>query len=103
MVRRIRDEQVHAADIAPGTCKVIGVGDLSVTVYNVGGTFYATQSACTHAGGPLCEGSMAGEVVMCPWHGSRFNVRTGEVVQDPADKPLTTYPVSIQDGIVVVG
>ena len=39
-------------------------------------------------GGPLPDGSLAGEVVTCPWHGSQFDVRTGEVVHDPAVQPL---------------
>ena len=94
---------LRAEDIAPGTCKLAQVGGKQIAVFNVGGQFYASQSQCTHRGGPLCEGSLAGEIVTCPWHGSQFNVRTGEVVMDPAEDPLVTYPVQVKDGVLVVG
>ncbi len=42
-------------------------------------TFYATQNECTHAEGPLCEGTLEGAIIECPWHGSKFDVRTGAV------------------------
>jgi nitrite reductase/ring-hydroxylating ferredoxin subunit len=68
-------------------------------VYNVDGIFFATQNACTHQQGPLNEGTLEDCIVECPWHGSRFDVRTGEVVQGPAKEPLRTYRVII-DGPV---
>lgn len=89
--------------IEPGSCKVVAAGGREVTVFNVDGTLYATQVECTHQGGPLCAGSFLGEIVTCPWHGSQFNVRTGEVVNDPAKEPLKTYPVSIVNGDVMIG
>ena len=46
-------------------------------VYNIDGAFYATGNACTHTGGPLSEGDLAGQVVTCPLHGSQFDVTTG--------------------------
>jgi nitrite reductase/ring-hydroxylating ferredoxin subunit len=91
-----------AADVAPGTCRKAYINGQEINIYNVDGQIYATQSACTHEGGPLCEGELAGDVVTCPWHGSQFNVRTGEVVMDPAKRPLVTYAVTVTDGIVTV-
>ena len=102
MPRIIDNPVLLAADIPPASCATIVVQRQAITVFNVDGEFYATQANCTHAGGPLCKGSMAHEVVMCPWHGSRFNVKTGEVVQDPAEEPLTTYPVTVQDGRIII-
>ncbi len=103
MTVRNSTRPLQASEVTPGTCKTAQVGDKEVTVFNVDGQFYATQTECTHRGGPLCEGSLAGEIVTCPWHGSRFNVRTGEVVQDPADEPLATYPVQVKDGSLLIG
>jgi 3-phenylpropionate/trans-cinnamate dioxygenase ferredoxin component len=94
---------LRAADVPAGTCRKAYVNGKEIAVFNVGGQFYATQSNCTHAGGPLCDGSLAGEIVTCPWHGSQFNVRTGEVVQDPAEEPIATYPIEVEDGVLVAG
>ena len=68
-----------------------------MAVYNADGALYATQGACTHRGGPLSEGDLAGHVVTCPLHGSQFDVTTGQVLQGPATEPLTCYRV-IVDG-----
>jgi 3-phenylpropionate/trans-cinnamate dioxygenase ferredoxin subunit len=91
------------ADIAPGTCKSGRVAGKEIAVFNVDGEFYAIQADCTHAGGPLCEGALWGDIVTCPWHGSEFNVKTGEVVTDPSDEPVKTYKVRVVDGAIVVG
>ncbi len=70
-----------------------------IAVYNVGGNFYATSDECTHAGGPLTEGVLKGNEVICPWHDLCFNVITGEVTCPPADEPLKTYRVIIDGDI----
>jgi len=103
MARRARTRAMRANEIAPGTCVKAILNGKEVAIFNVDGQFYATQSECTHMGGPLCEGSLSGEVVTCPWHGSQFNVRTGEVVMDPADEPIETHPVMVRDGLLVLG
>ena len=82
-------------DIAPGVMTLVG----EVAVYNVDGSFYATDNACTHKQGPLNEGTLDGCLVECPWHGSKFDVRTGQVTLGPAKQPLKTYRVTL-DGPV---
>lgn len=56
----------------------------SGSLFNVDGTFFALDNTYTHRGGPLAEGEISGHEVTCPWHGARFDVRTGEVVGPPA-------------------
>jgi 3-phenylpropionate/trans-cinnamate dioxygenase ferredoxin subunit len=53
-------------------------------------------------GGPLSEGSLAGEELECPWHGARFNVRTGQATEMPAVEPVATFPVKVENGQVFV-
>ncbi|MFN2166995.1 MAG: Rieske 2Fe-2S domain-containing protein [Anaerolineae bacterium] len=87
------------ADLKPGQPTRVEVDGAAVAVYNVDGTFYATQDECTHADGPLSEGDMDGAVVICPWHASCFDVTTGAVVEGPAKEPLQVYRVVV-DGDV---
>jgi nitrite reductase (NADH) small subunit/3-phenylpropionate/trans-cinnamate dioxygenase ferredoxin subunit len=65
-------------DIPPGTGRTVEVKGIWIALFNVNGRFYAVDNTCPHSGGPLGEGKLDGEIVECPWHGWRFNVRTGE-------------------------
>lgn len=69
--------------IPPGTCRTVEIEGIFLALCNVNGNFLAVDNTCPHAGGPLGEGTMDGEVVECPWHGWRFNVRTGERPENP--------------------
>ncbi len=100
--RGLETRDMKADEIAPDSCKTGVVNGKQVAIFNIEGTLYATQAECTHRGGPLCEGSIWGGVVTCPWHGSEFNIKTGEVIEGPADKPLQTYEVSVEDGKIVL-
>jgi nitrite reductase/ring-hydroxylating ferredoxin subunit/uncharacterized membrane protein len=73
-----------------------------VLLVRLKGTIYAIASTCTHAGGPLDEGTLEGEVVTCPWHGSRFCVRDGEVRGGPATFPQTRFEARVRAGKVEV-
>ena len=64
--------------------KLVEAGGHRIAVFNVGGSYYAIENTCPHRGGPLAEGMVVGEEVICPWHGSRFNVKTGSVLTPPA-------------------
>lgn len=86
-------------DVKPDRSVLVVVNGEDVAVFNVDGTFFATQNACTHADGPLNEGDMDGCQVMCPWHASVFDVRDGSVILGPASDPLKTYKVVIEGEI----
>jgi nitrite reductase/ring-hydroxylating ferredoxin subunit/uncharacterized membrane protein len=55
--------------------------------------YAAFQDRCTHKGGPLSDGVLICGTVQCPWHGSQFDVRSGEVKCGPAEKKIRTYPI----------
>jgi nitrite reductase/ring-hydroxylating ferredoxin subunit len=66
-------------DIAVGQGMLIEVNGLAVAVFNAGGgRFHATSALCPHEDGPLAEGWLEGDVVVCPWHGFDFDLATGE-------------------------
>ena len=90
-----------ASDLAPGQCTEATVGDTSVALYNVEGTFYATSNLCLHRGGPLGQGMLQGPEVMCPWHAWSWNVTTGENAANGTLK-IPTYEVKVEDGQVFV-
>lgn len=70
-------------EILPGTCRTVEVDGIFLALCNVNGTFLAVDNTCPHAGGPLGEGSLEEDVLECPWHGWRFNVRTGKRPENP--------------------
>ncbi len=66
------------SDLKPGECKTVVAGDRELALANVGGKFHACDNTCPHQGGPLGEGILDGQNIVCPWHGWRFNVTTGK-------------------------
>jgi 3-phenylpropionate/trans-cinnamate dioxygenase ferredoxin subunit len=91
------------ADVPPGAVTTIRVGDRLAALVNYEGWFYAVAYDCPHAGGPLGEGRLgAGCLLECPWHRAVFDVRTGQVRQGPARKPVRTYRVTVEDGTVFI-
>jgi nitrite reductase/ring-hydroxylating ferredoxin subunit len=90
---------VKVADVRQvprGTGKVVEAGGKVLALFNLNGTFYALDNRCTHVGGPLGQGAVMGNQVTCPWHGSIFNIITGEVLGPPARRPVATYPVRLE-------
>jgi 3-phenylpropionate/trans-cinnamate dioxygenase ferredoxin component len=84
-------------ELTPGSRRVVDVDGVMVAVFNLGGAYYAIEDVCTHDGGELASGSLEGEVIVCPRHGARFSIRTGEVLAPPAYEPVATFPVRIKD------
>jgi nitrite reductase/ring-hydroxylating ferredoxin subunit len=89
-------------DIQPSNMKAVDIAGERVCIANVEGKYYALGNVCTHVGGPLDEGTLEGYEVECPWHGSKFDVRTGEPTRPPARQSVPTYEVKIQDNNILV-
>lgn len=90
------------AELAPGSRRVVDVDDVMIAVFNLGGEFFAIEDVCTHDGGELASGDLDGEAIVCPRHGARFCIRTGEVLEPPAYEPVDTFPVRVVNGNVEV-
>jgi nitrite reductase (NADH) small subunit len=91
----------EVADLADGQARVVDVGGRTLAVFNVAGAFYAIDNTCPHRGGPLGEGDTEGPIVICPWHGWRWDVTTGANANNPAVR-VACYPVSVEQGGVFV-
>ena len=89
-------------ELAPGASRVVDVDGVTVAVFNIGGEYFAIEDVCTHDGGELANGVLEGDQIICPRHGARFCVRTGEALSAPAYEPTAKFPVRINNGVVQV-
>lgn len=85
-------------DLAPGQAKHVKVGTRDIALVRVADEFFALSNLCRHAYGPLSEGIVDGYSLVCPWHGWRYDVRTGATDHPGAD--VLTYDVVVRAGIV---
>jgi len=90
-------------ELAPGAVKAVEVEGRRIALCRVGDEFFAVDDLCTHNEGALSEGELVGEhEIECPYHGARFDLRTGEALCFPATEPVKTYQVRVVDGSVQV-
>jgi 3-phenylpropionate/trans-cinnamate dioxygenase ferredoxin subunit len=97
---RISDDDLAA--LAPGRMTTCQLGDTKVLLCNVGGVFYAVEDRCSHAAVPLSRGSLDGFEVECPFHGARFDVRSGRALCPPAREPIAVFDVETSAGGVEI-
>ena len=90
------------ADMEPNTMKAVNVNGKPILLVNLNGTYYAIGNKCTHMQCTLTNGELKGEVVQCPCHGSRFNVKTGKVVGGPAAVVEPKYEVKVENGQIMI-
>ena len=105
------------SEVPPGGMKGFKVGGREVLLANAEGTYYAARDRCPHLGWRLSGGTLEGRVVICPGHGSRFDLATGQVVAWASrmprllagvdrrlrrPRPLTTYKVRVEGDAVLV-
>jgi len=109
-------EVAKVSDIDNGTMKKVVIGDRAILLAKVQGRLYATDALCPHLQADLSEGTLQGTVLTCPLHGSKFDVRDGQVVQwtdlsgtllayaakARPPRPLKKYPVHIDGDRVLV-
>jgi len=89
-------------ELPPGGKKLAEIDGRPIAVFNVDGTIYAIDDVCTHDGGPLAEGELSGNVIMCPRHGARFDVRTGRALCMPAVEPVAVHSSEVRGDDIYV-
>jgi nitrite reductase/ring-hydroxylating ferredoxin subunit len=89
-------------DIAPGEMKQFDLKEEEILVINLNGQLYCLGGRCSHAGAPLSEGNLEGEVLTCPWHYSQFKITDGSVLRGPANAPLRVYRNEEKEGQLFV-
>jgi len=89
-------------DIPPGEMKQFDLKEEEILVVNLGSQIYCLGGRCSHAGAPLAEGYLEGEVLTCPWHYSQFKITDGSVLRGPANVPLRVYRTEVKEGQLFV-
>lgn len=89
-------------ELLPGQWCTLEVDGTAVVVFNIEGDYYAIEDVCTHDGGQLTGGTVEGDQIVCPRHGARFCIRTGDALTPPAYEPTAKFPVRVHEGTVQV-
>jgi nitrite reductase/ring-hydroxylating ferredoxin subunit len=91
-----------ASDVPENSVISREIGDELVAIYNINGTFYATEARCTHGLADLADGTLDGNTIECSFHFGAFDVPSGKAVQPPCFINLKTYKTEVKDGQVFV-
>lgn len=89
-------------ELPSGQGKLVQVNHKRIALFNIGGRYYAIDDVCPHRGGPLSEGELEGEAVICPWHGAIFDLASGDVKRFPAAVGVATYEVRLEGGEICI-
>lgn len=93
---------VKTEELPDGAWTVIEIEGDEIAVINLDGEYYAIENICTHDSGELTGGDIEGDEVVCPRHGARFSIKTGEVMAPPAYEDIAIFPVRVEQGMVQV-
>lgn len=85
-------------DLDPGRFLKVEVAGQAFLIARIEDDLYAVEDLCSHEDYPLSYGCLDGECIKCSLHGSRFSLKTGAPLDEPADQPIATYGVMIEDG-----
>ncbi len=94
---------VPAEQLPPGERLLVEIEGQPIVLFCLAGRFFAIGDVCSHDNGPLGEGELEGERIVCPRHGARFDLRTGRALSLPAVTDIPAYPVRVRDGMIEVG
>jgi nitrite reductase/ring-hydroxylating ferredoxin subunit len=89
-------------DLAPDEMKGVEANGKKILIANLKGEYYAIENICTHMHCLLSDGTLSGENVKCPCHGSTFSVKTGSIVTGPTQKPEPAFQVKVEKDQVLV-
>ena len=100
----------QAIELGPGNKKKVSLEGKEILLTNINDSYYAVDNTCTHMGGSLYEGDLDGSHIVCPKHGSIFDVMTGEVITrgklffiNVKVHNLQSYPVKIEGNDIMIG
>jgi NAD(P)H-dependent nitrite reductase small subunit len=90
------------SNIPPQEGRAVNIEGREIALFNLDGRFLAVDNACPHKSGPLCDGLLSGNTVVCPLHGQRFDLETGLPVMAAQSGGVATIPAKVENGIVML-
>ncbi|MDJ0957764.1 MAG: non-heme iron oxygenase ferredoxin subunit [Arenicellales bacterium] len=90
-------------DITPGKMLRVNAHGAWIVVANIENEYFAIADTCSHEDASLYKGVLKSGYIRCPLHGSRFDIKTGQPLEEPAEEPVDVYPVCVQDNVVYIG
>ena len=91
------------ADLPVGERLFIEVSGRPIVIINLAGKLFAIGDVCSHDNGPVGDGELEGDEIICPRHGARFDIRSGKVTSLPAIVDIPAYPVRVVNGFIELG
>jgi 3-phenylpropionate/trans-cinnamate dioxygenase ferredoxin subunit len=102
-------DKLNFVEIAPvdklpaGERLFVDVSGKSIVIFNLAGKLYAIGDVCSHDNGPVGDGDINENEIICPRHGARFEIRTGKATSLPAIVDIPAYPLRVENGMIVLG
>jgi NAD(P)H-dependent nitrite reductase small subunit len=94
-------EVARVEDVPIGRIKAVDVNGRTIALYHTQDGFFATDNTCPHRGGPLAQGDLIGNEIVCPWHLWGFDVESGVCTGNP-EIQVAAHPVRVENGRVLV-
>ena len=91
------------AELPSGERLFIEAGGRSIVIFNLAGNLYAIGDVCSHDNGPVGDGEIEENEIICPRHGGRFDIQNGKATSLPAVVDIPSYPVRVVDGMIEIG
>jgi 3-phenylpropionate/trans-cinnamate dioxygenase ferredoxin subunit len=92
-----------AAQLSAGERLLVEINGKPLVIMRIGDKYFSFDDLCTHDDGPLGDGELEGQEIICPRHGARFDIQSGKAKSLPAVVNINTYPVRIHQGNIEVG
>ena len=89
-------------DVKPNSMMGLIVNDQKILLANLNGKYYAIGNKCMHRGCELSKGELIGETVVCPCHGSTYELKTGNFTKGPTKKPQQTYEIKVENKDIMI-
>jgi 3-phenylpropionate/trans-cinnamate dioxygenase ferredoxin subunit len=89
-------------DVENGQHRVVDIDDTEVVIFKVDNDFFAIENVCSHDGGEIASGDLENGEIICPRHGARFCIKTGDVKSPPAYEGVESYAVRTENNIVQI-
>jgi 3-phenylpropionate/trans-cinnamate dioxygenase ferredoxin subunit len=93
---------IKESEFPPGNRKSLIIKGLPIVIFKLEDAYYAIHNQCPHQNLPLEEGDIEGDLIVCPHHGAKFCIKTGEVKNPPAFEDVVTYPTRIENNIIQI-